>query len=120
MKKSTASSVSSVSNSPSSVRINQNYNPNNFIQKSLTNEVTNGLNNENENGTGNGTDADCDLDTSEDADSKPLLKTIDDNNPQIVTNTKRSNRYDKTDAELATKTESDNENETLITNNNHD
>lgn len=119
VKKSITSSVSSCSNSPSSVRINQNYNPNSLIQKTLTNEESNGLNNGNENGTGNGTDGDCDLDTSEDADSKPLLKTTDDNNTQIVTNTntKRSNRYDRTDEELANKTESDNENETLITNN---
>lgn len=89
------------------------------MQTSITNAESYDLNNGNENGIDNGTDADCDLDTSEDADSRPLLATTDDNNPQIVTNTntKRSNRYDKTDEELSTKTDSDNENETLITNN---
>lgn len=116
VKKSTAS-ISSSSHSPSSVRLNQNYDPNN-IQKSSTNNDPNEMQiNENGNSSGtvtdDGTNADCDLDNAEDADSKPLLNTTD--NPQIVANTKRTNRYDKMDEGTAAKAESDNESETLIT-----
>lgn len=102
--------MSSCSNSPSSVRINQNYDPNN-LQKPLTNDTASN----NGGKTVAVENADCDLDNAEDADSKPLLNTTE--NSQIVTNTKRTNRYDKSDEDSAIKAESDNESETLITNN---
>lgn len=106
--KSTTSPLSSCSNSPSSVRINQNYDPNN-IKKLTTNE-------DDATDTNHSiTDADCDLDNSEDADSKPLLNATD--NTQIVAK-RTNNRYDQADQASTTKADSDNENEsdTLITN----
>lgn len=106
-KKSTTSPLSSCSNSPSSVRINQNYDPNS-VKKQNANVV-------NQTATADG---DCDLDNSEDADSKPLLNATD--NTQIVT--KRTNgRYDIADQETDPKVESDNEteNDTLIANSQH-
>lgn len=106
--KSATSPLSSCSNSPSSVRINQNYDPNN-IKKQTPNEQENQVNHSN-------IDGDCDLDNSEDADSKPLLNAAD--STQIVSK-RTNNRYEKSDEGLATKVDSDNEIETLITNN-HD
>lgn len=106
--KSTTSPLSSCSNSPSSVRINQNYDPNN-IKKLTTNE-------DDATDTNHSiADADCDLDNSEDADSKPLLNATD--NTQIVAK-RTNNRYDQADQASTTKADSDNENEsdTLITN----
>lgn len=106
--KSTTSPLSSCSNSPSSVRINQNYDPNN-IKKLPTNQ-----DDANDAAHGN-TDADCDLDNSEDADSKPLLNATD--NTQIVPKRTNNLRYDAADQKSAAKVDSDdeNENETLIT-----
>lgn len=102
--KSTTSPLSSCSNSPSSVRINQNYDPNS-VKMSITNESNQNV-----------ADGDCDLDNSEDADSKPLLNATE--NTQIVT--KRSNgRYDVADQDSDRKTESDTENDTLIANSQH-
>lgn len=98
-KKSTTSPLSSCSNSPSSVRINQNYDPNN-VKRQAPNDVSHGT-----------TDGDGDLDNAEDADSKPLLNATE--NTQIVT--KRNGRYDATDQQSDPKAESDNENDTLIT-----
>lgn len=98
--------MSSCSNSPSSVRINQNYDPNN-IKKKTPNDEANNLNHTSQ------TDGECDLDNSEDADSKPLLNASE--NTQIIT--KRSNnRCEKADQESATKVDSDNESDTLIAN----
>lgn len=104
--KSVTSPLSSCSNSPSSVRINQNYDPNN-MKKQAPSEQANAVNHSN-------ADGDCDLDNSEDADSKPLLNATD--NPQIVSK-RTNNRYEKSDENSTTKADSDNESETLITNN---
>lgn len=110
-KKSTTSPLSSCSNSPSSVRINQNYDPNSVknqapSERSVSQTAT--------------TDGDCDLDNSEDADSKPLLNatnTTATESTQIVTKRSTNGRYDASDQKLEQKVDSDNdENETLITN----
>lgn len=109
LKKSTTSPLSSCSNSPSSVRINQNYDPNNLKKQPAPIDETNDLNH----GNHGIADGDCELDNSEDADSKPLLNATE--NTQIVT--KRTNgRYEKSDQALDTKAESDTEIDTLITN----
>lgn len=104
-----ATPLSSCSNSPSSVRINQNYDPNN-IQKLPTNDNTS------EHVINNNADADGDLDNLEDADSKPLLNSVV--NSQIVANTKRTNnRYGKEDETATNREDGNNESETLISHN---
>lgn len=103
--KSATSPLSSCSNSPSSVRINQNYDPNN-IKKQKPNEEANGLNRSN-------ADSECDLENAEDADSKPLLDATE--NTQIITK-RTNNRCVKADQDLAIKADSDNESDTLIAN----
>lgn len=96
-----SSPLSSCSNSPSSVRINQNYNPKNVEKSPIDGSATNHINHT----------VDCDL---ENGDSEPLLD-ISENNTQITTNIKRTNnRYEKSDEGLIRKADSDNESETLI------
>lgn len=97
------SPLSSCSNSPSSVRINQNYDPNN-VKNHTTNEETNHTND----------DGDADLENSEDADSMPLLNA----NENIHIALKRANnRCEKSDqVSTTTKADSDNESDTLIAN----
>lgn len=110
-KKSTASPLSSCSNSPSSVRINQNYDPNNLQQR--TNNEINGS------GAAAAADGDCDLDNSEDADSKPLLNANSDTTDitQIIAKRSTNGRYDASDQQSERKVDSDNdENDTLIKN----
>lgn len=124
--KSTASSLSSCSNSPSSVRINQNYDPNNLehqsqkspLQKSsnTTNLILGNLNNNTiPSTTGHASDdtnhRDIDLDNLEDADSKPLLDQTN-TNCTIVSNNKRANEQYRDDVNGTDITES----ETLINN----
>lgn len=107
------SPLSSCSNSPSSVRINQNYDPNNVQQRALNDSEKNGSN------AASAADGDCDLDNSEDADSKPLLNANTDTTeiPQIVTKRSTNGRYDASDQQSEQKVDSDNdENDTLITN----
>lgn len=106
--KSATSPLSSCSNSPSSVRINQNYDPNNVTKQSATDEPTN-----NDVTNSHADIGECDLDNSEDADSKPLLNATE--TTQIVTK-RTNNRCEKTDQQSATKADSDNESDTLITN----
>lgn len=107
-----ATPLSSCSNSPSSVRINQNYDPNN-LQKAQANENTNERTQHTADDASNG---DCDLDNLEDADRKPLLNSVD--NSQIVSNTKRTNsRYGKTDEAAARTDDGINESDTLISHN---
>lgn len=116
------SPLSSCSNSPSSVRINQNYDPNSVRQRALNDNETNDTR---PNATSAAAaaavaDGDCDLDNSEDADSKPLLNatnTTATESTQIVTKRSTNGRYDASDQKLEQKVDSDNdENETLITN----
>lgn len=91
---------SSCSNSPNSVRLNQNYDGNN-VQKSSTN-TTNHINNK------------LNVDSTEAGDNEPLLQS--GSNAGITPSTKRTNsRYGKSDEKSAR--DSDNENETLIRNN---
>lgn len=119
-KKAIASPLSSCSNSPSSVRINQNYDPSSVRQQRAA------LNDNEANGTHHGSnaagaaDGECDLDNSEDADSKPLLNANNTNTTetaQIVTKRSTNGRYDASDQQSERKVDSDNdENDTLITN----
>lgn len=112
-KKAAVSPLSSCSNSPSSVRINQNYDPNNVQQRALNDSEKNGSN------ATAAADGDCDLDNSEDADSKPLLNANTDTTEitQIVTKRSTNGRYDVSDQQSEQKVDSDNdENDTLITN----
>lgn len=114
------SPLSSCSNSPSSVRINQNYDPNNVRQRALNDNETNDTRPNAAAAAAAVADGDCDLDNSEDADSKPLLNatnTTDTEPTQIVTKRSTNGRYDASDQKLEQKADSDNdENETLITN----
>lgn len=100
-----SSATSSCSNSPSSVRLNQNYEPNGG-QKSLAGAATNHINHKA-----------VDTDNSEAADNEPLLQA--GNGAAITTTTtKRTNsRYGKADGKSGrAAADSDNENETLIAN----
>lgn len=117
------SPLSSCSNSPSSVRINQNYDPNNVRQRTLNDNETNDTRPNKATAaaaTAAAADGDCDLDNSEDADSKPLLNatnTTTTEPTQIVTKRSTNGRYDASDQKSEQKADSDNdENETLITN----
>lgn len=96
-----SSPPSSCSNSPNSVRLNQNYDASNSAQNSLTN-------------TTNHNNHKTDLEHSEADDNEPLLQAA--NATEITANsTKRTNsRYGKSDGKPSCAADSDNENETLI------
>lgn len=115
-----ASPLSSCSNSPSSVRINQNYDPNSVRQRALNDNATNDTRPNAASAAAVAADGDCDLDNSEDADSKPLLNANNATTTeptQIVTKRSTNGRYDASDQKSEQKADSDNdENETLITN----
>lgn len=88
--------MSSISNSPSSVRINQNYDPHEVRKQLSPMQSTAPTTTAGRSDDGASSTNDLDLDNSEEADRKPLLDDTHSNSPISIANRKHT-EYDNHD-----------------------